>query len=153
MPRAAYFAMEHGKPQVAGSDSHVLSTLGRCVNLIESENNLDDVLHSMKHGRISVSQTGYAMQSETLESPQIQDKQLQGVSWQVISLSTTRTAKWLLTLLLRIYEKNQNSPMWSLFYAVGVYLMRRISQKINFQHHDPGFMKDRDLGTMFRMAL
>ncbi|EPA05915.1 hypothetical protein BG20_I1333, partial [Candidatus Nitrosarchaeum limnium BG20] len=30
--------------------------------------------------------------------------------------------------------------------------MKRISKKINFQNHDPKFMKDRNLGTMFKMA-
>ncbi|NNL59362.1 MAG: PHP domain-containing protein, partial [Nitrosopumilus sp.] len=45
--RATQFALDNDMIQVAGSDSHVLSTLGRCVNVIDSENNLDDILHSM----------------------------------------------------------------------------------------------------------
>ena len=61
--------------------------------------------------------------------------------------------KWLLTLLLRIYDVNQNSYIWSLFYKIAIFLMKRISQKINFQNYDPGFMQERNLGTMFKMAL
>lgn len=150
--RAACFAMEQNIPQVAGSDSHVLSTLGRCVNVIESENNLDDVLHSMRHGGITVSQTGYALQSETLDHLRYKINNSKEYLTGYIAEHYPH-AKWLLTLLLQLYERNQTSPMWSLVYSLGVYLMRRISQKINFQQYDPGFMKDRDLGTMFRMAL
>ena len=65
--RATQFALDNNMTQVAGSDSHVLSTLGRCVNVVDSENNLDDILHSMKHGQIQISQTGYALQTETLD--------------------------------------------------------------------------------------
>ena len=42
--RASEFALDNDMIQVAGSDSHVLSTLGRCVNVIDSEDNVDDVL-------------------------------------------------------------------------------------------------------------
>ena len=59
--RATQFALDNNMIQVAGSDSHVLSTLGRCVNVIDSENNLDDILHAMKQGKIDISQTGYPL--------------------------------------------------------------------------------------------
>ena len=58
--KATIFAQENNITGVAGSDSHVLSTLGRCTNLIEAENNLDDVLSSMKKGKIRIHNTGYA---------------------------------------------------------------------------------------------
>ena len=61
--------------------------------------------------------------------------------------------KWLFKLLLRIYDSNQDSLMWSLFYRISVCVMRRISQKINFQNQDPSFMKERNLATIFKMAL
>ena len=32
---------------IAGSDSHVLTTFGRCINSIESENKLDSLLQEM----------------------------------------------------------------------------------------------------------
>jgi hypothetical protein len=61
--------------------------------------------------------------------------------------------KWLFKLLLRIYDSNQDSHMWSLFYKISVYVMKRISQKINFQNQDPNFMRERNLATIFKMAL
>lgn len=150
--RATQFALDNNMIQVAGSDSHVLSTLGRCVNVIDSENNLDDILQAMKHGKIRVSQTGYALQSETLDHLKYKINNSKEYLIDYISEHYPNT-KWLLTLLLRVYDSNQNSHMWSLFYKIAIYLMRRISQKINFQNQDPSFMKDRHLATMFKMAL
>lgn len=150
--RATQFALDNDMIQVAGSDSHVISTLGRCVNVIDSENNLDDILRAMKKGKISISQTGYALQSETLDHLKYKINNSKDYLIDYIS-EHYPNSKWLLTLLLRIYDSNQNSHVWSLFYNIAIYLMRRISQKINFQNQDPGFMKDRNLTTMFKMAL
>ena len=150
--KATEFALDNNMTQVAGSDSHVLSTLGRCVNVIDSENNLDDILHSMKHGKIEISQTGYALQSETLDHLRYKINNSKDYLTEYIS-ENYPNARWLLNFLLRIYDSNQNSPMWSLFYTVAIYLMKRISKKINLQNKDPSFMKDRNLATMFKMAL
>jgi len=150
--KATQFALDNNMIQVSGSDSHVLSTLGRCVNVIDSENNLDDVLQSMRKGHIEISQTGYALPTETLDHLKYKISSSKEYLTSYIS-EHYPNAKWLLSLLLRIYDSNQNSPLWALFYDVAVYLMKRISQKINFQNRDPSFMKERNLGTMFKMAL
>ncbi|MGH1566685.1 MAG: PHP-associated domain-containing protein [Nitrosopumilus sp.] len=149
--RATQFALDNNMIQVAGSDSHVLSTLGRCVNVIDSENNLDDILHAMKHGTLKISQTGYALQNETLDHLKYKINNSKEYLVDYISEHYPNT-KWLLSLLLRIYNSNQNSHMWSLFYHISLYMMKRISQKINFENKDPSFMKERNLGTMFKMA-
>lgn len=150
--KAAKFALDNNMIQVSGSDSHVLSTLGRCVNVINSENNLDDILKSMRKGKIEISQVGYALKNETLDHLKYKINNSKEYLIDYIS-EHYPNAKWLLTLLLRIYNSNQSSPLWSLFYKIAIYLMKRISQKINFQNYDPSFMKDRNLGTMFKMAL
>lgn len=150
--RATQFALDNNMVKVAGSDSHVLSTLGRCVNVIDSENNLDDILCAMKKGRIEISQTGYTLQNETLDHLKYKINNSKDYVLEYIS-ENYPNAKWLLTLLFRIYDSNQNSSMWPLLYKIAVYLMKRISQKINFQNKDPSFMKDRNLATMFKMAI
>ena len=150
--RATQFALDNNMIQVSGSDSHVVSTLGRCLNMIESENSLDNILQSMKHGKIKILQTGYALQSETLDHLKYKINNSKEYLADYISVHYPNS-KWLLTFLLRIYDANQDSHLWSLFYKIAVYLMRRISQKINFKNYDPYFMKDRNLGTMFKMAL
>jgi predicted metal-dependent phosphoesterase TrpH len=150
--RATQFAVDNNMIQVSGSDSHVLSTLGRCVNMIESENNLDSILQSMKHGKIEILQTGYALQNETLDHLKYKIHNSKDYLIEYIA-EHYPNAKWLLTFLLKIYDFNQNSHVWALFYKIALFLMKRISKKINFQNHDPKFMKDRNLGTMFKMAL
>jgi predicted metal-dependent phosphoesterase TrpH len=40
---AAKFVKDNDMPAIAGSDSHMLTTLGKCVNTIESEDNLDTI--------------------------------------------------------------------------------------------------------------
>jgi predicted metal-dependent phosphoesterase TrpH len=149
--RAAEFAIDNKMTQVSGSDSHVLSTLGRCVNQIDSENSLDDILFSLKRGKISILQTGYAKRKETIEHLQYKVDNSKDYVIEYISTNYPN-AKWLLKFLLRFYDANQNSYLWTLFYNIGIHFMKRISQKINFENMDPSFMKDRNLSTMFKSA-
>ena len=65
--KATMFADEQNMVSVAGSDSHIISTLGRCSNIVESENTLDDILSAMKHKRIQIQNTGYATARETID--------------------------------------------------------------------------------------
>ncbi len=150
--RAAKFALDNNMIQVAGSDSHVLSTLGRCVNVIDSENNLDDILHAMKHGRIEISQTGYALENEMLDHLKYQINTSREYITDYISEYYPHS-KWFSTLLLKLYDSNPNSYMWFMCYKIMLYFLKRISRKINFQNMDPSFMKERNLATMFKMAL
>ena len=150
--RAAQFALDNEMVQVAGSDSHVLSTLGRCVNVIDSENNVDDVLHAMKQGKITISQMGYTMQDEILDHLKYKINNSKEYLLDYIA-EHYPNEKWLFLLLLRIYNSNQNSSMWPLFYKISIFVIRRISKKINFQNHDPHSIGDRHLLNIFKMAL
>ncbi len=150
--RATQFALDNNMIQVAGSDSHVLSTFGRCVNEIDSESNVDDILHAMKRGKIKISQTGYALQAEIIDHLRYKINNSREYLMDYIS-EHYPNEKWVFTLLLRIYNSNQNSHMWSLFYHISIFVMKRISKKINFQNQDPSFMRDRNLSTIFKMAL
>jgi len=150
--RAAQFALDNNMIQVAGSDSHVLSTIGRCVNVIDSENNLDDILYAMKHGRIEISQTGYTSENEILDHLRYQIDISREYIADYIS-ENYPNSKWLATLLLKMHDSNQYNLLWLMSYKIILYFLKRISKKINFQNKDPSFMKERNLATMFRMAL
>ncbi len=150
--RAAQFALDNEMVKVAGSDSHVLSTLGRCVNVIDSESNLDDVLRAMKQGKIEISQTGYALQDETLDHLRYKINNSKEYVLDYVAEHYPHE-RWLFSLLLRIYNSNQNSSLWPLFYKISVFVIKRISKKINFQNHDPKLIRDRDLYNIFKMAL
>jgi hypothetical protein len=150
--KAMDFAIEHKMIQVAGSDSHVVSTLGRCINVIESENNLDDILSAMLHKKIMIQQTGYASPQETLEHIKYKINNSEEYLIEHIR-NEYPNLKWFLSFLLKMYKQNPNSYLWSLFYKIAVYLMKRISLKINTQNYDYSFMKERNLLTMFKMAI
>ena len=150
--KAIQFADENNMIGVAGSDSHVLSTFGRCVNVIETENNLDDILYSMKHNRISIHHTGYAKQSEILEHLKYKINNSKDYLMEYINEKYPHS-KWLFSLLIKMYNHNHDSYLWSLFYRLYLLFMKRISKKINFQNLDSSFMKDRNLLAMFQMAI
>lgn len=150
--RAETFATENNIIKVAGSDSHVLSTLGRCVNVIEAENSLDSVLNSMRKNKVNILQTGYAFQNETMDHLKYKINNSREFLVEYLQ-EHYPNSKWLLAFLLRMYDIDQNSYMWSLFYKLAIFLMKRISQKINYEKIDPSFMKERNIGTMFKMAL
>jgi hypothetical protein len=52
-----------------------------------------------------------------------------------------------------MYDLNQNSYIWSLVYKLAVYLMKRVSTKINMKGYDASKLHERNLATMLRMAL
>lgn len=51
---ASKFAAENGLPSIAGSDSHIASTFGRSINIVEAENNLDSILQKMLAGQFKI---------------------------------------------------------------------------------------------------
>ena len=150
--KATQFSIQHNKVGVAGSDSHVLSTLGRCVNIIESENTLDDVLYAMRHGKLSIHQTGYAREQETLEHIKYKINNSKDYLAEYIR-EHYPNSQWMMSLLLKMYDLNQNSYMWSILYKLAVFLMKRISNKINTLGYDASRLHDRNLATMLRMAI
>ena len=150
--RATKFSLDNNKIGIAGSDSHVLSTLGRCVNLVESENTLDDVLYAMKHNRITIQNTGYAYEKETLEHIKYKINNSKDYLAEYIR-EHYPNSQWMFSLLLKMYSLNQNSYLWSLIYKLSVYLMKRISKKINLLDYDVSPLKNRNIADMLRMAI
>ncbi len=149
--RASIFARENNLIEVAGSDSHVSSTLGRCTNVIEAEDRLDDILSAMRRGRIRIENVGYATAQETIEHMRYKISNSSEYVQQYMEQFYPRS-KHLFTVLLGLFERNPNSHLWILLYKFATFAMKRISSKINFQGIDPGPMRERDVGTMFRMA-
>ena len=147
--RACEFALERGMTAVAGSDSHVLSTMGRCVNEIDSDGSLDGALSAMRRGRVRVARTGYAARAEALEHLRYKISSSQEYLAEYIRTEYPG-ARWLLSLLLRAYNAAPESRLWDLVYEVAVRLARRLSRGIN---GGPGQVPERRLGGMLRMAV
>lgn len=147
--RACEFALERGMTAVAGSDSHVLSTMGRCVNEIDSDGSLDGALSAMRRGRVRVARTGYAVRAEALEHLRYKISSSQEYLAEYIRAEYPG-ARWLLSLLLRAYNAAPESRLWDLVYEVAVRLARRLSRGIN---GGAGQVPERRLGGMLRMAV
>ena len=150
--RAAEFAAERGMTAVAGSDSHVLSTMGRCVNEIDSGGSLDGALSAMRRGRVGVARTGYAARAETMEHMRYKIGRSQEYLSEYIKSEYPRS-RWLLSLLLRAYSSAPDSRLWDLVYEVAVRLARRLSRGMNCGRLDASPVAERRLDGMLRMAV
>ena len=150
--RAKQFGDKHQMIQVAGSDSHVLSTLGRCVNLVESENNLDAILYAMKKANIRIEKTRYITDTELMEHISYKVANSKEFINNYFSQIYPNAHK-LLTLLYSMFESNPNSQLWKVFFKIAKRALNRISYKVNFKDYDPSILYDRNLTTMLKMAL
>lgn len=150
--RACEFAADGAMTAVAGSDSHVLSTVGRCVNEIDSGPSLDSALSAMKRGRVRIARTGYAARSETLEHLRYKIGSSREYLAEYIR-SEYPGSGWLLSLLLRAYSASPESRLWDLVYEMAVRLMRRLSAQVNGGRLDPADLSERRLGRMLRMSV
>ena len=150
--KASQFAIDNNMTKVSGSDSHIASTLGRCVNVIDSENTIDDILSAMKHKKIKILNTGYTLPEETLEHLKFKINNSREYIFEYIR-EYHPNALWLFSLLYKVYNINQDSYLWTLFYKFCLYFLKRISHKINYQNLDSNFMNERNPWAIFKKAL
>jgi predicted metal-dependent phosphoesterase TrpH len=61
---AESFAKHKNIPSIAGSDSHIAQTIGRCINSVESETDLDNILQSMRQGKLKIIKANYTSKEE-----------------------------------------------------------------------------------------
>jgi len=149
--KAIQFAQKNNMVGVAGSDSHVLSTLGRCVNVIESENTLDDILSAMKKGKIEIQRSDYASGKETLEHLRYKINNSKDYISEYIAKYYPRYER-LFSFLLKIFEMSQNNRFWLLIYQLAIMGLKRMSNKINLQNYDSSILREKNLGTYCRLA-
>lgn len=150
--RAYNFAKSNNMIEVAGSDSHVVSTLGRCVNFIESENALDSILDSMKKGRITIGNTGYITSKEMIEHAKYKiENSRDDIIRYFVENHPHLTG--LCCFLIRAFESNPNSVIWTAVYKVAVRLITKLSNKINFKNHDYNILYERNLRAILPMIL
>lgn len=146
------FAKDNGISAIAGSDSHVLATIGRCTNLIEAENNLDSVLQSMKGGRVKIAEKDYASNKEVYEH-----------AYYIISSSRELLLEHALThhphayavsrWALDSYMKRHDTILWRSIGALALYLTKRVSEKVNIKGHDSHIFAERPWKKLISMSL
>jgi len=148
--RAKKFAKKKSLHLVAGSDSHVQSTIGRSTNLIYSENKLDSVIAAMKHRKITIENTGYVQPKEALEHIRYK---IQNSAFFIDKYTAQFYPRALgpIKLLYKLYMLNPEGIFWNMFYRMSIIALRRISKKINFEGYDHRLFRERDLGTIAKM--
>jgi len=149
--KAEIFAKEKNLLTIAGSDSHVASTVGRCTNIIDAQNNLDDVICAMKKGKITIEKTEYVTRSEVLEHIQYKIENSKEYIDQYVQEFYPKYF-WLFNMMYKSYMFTKKSVIWDVAFKIALFGLRRISYKINFEGYDPYAFRTRDIPTMTRMV-
>ena len=150
--KAKNFAKEKGLAVVAGSDSHVQSTIGRSTNLIHSENKLDSVIDAMKHHKITIEKTAYVQPKEALEHIRYKIENSAFFIDKYTSQFYPR-ALWPIKLLYKLYMIDPEGIFWNMFYRMSISALKKISRKINFEGYDHRLFRERNLVNILKMAL
>ena len=150
--RAKKFAKEKSLHVVAGSDSHVKSTIGRSTNLIYSENKIDSIISAMKHHKITIQDTGYVQPKEALEHIRYKIENSAFFIEKYTSQFYPR-ALWAVKMLYKLYMISPESIFWNMFYRTSVAALKRVSRKINFEGYDYRLLRERNLGVLLKMAI
>jgi hypothetical protein len=120
--------------------------------LIDSENNLDDVLYALKHGKVTVDRTGYITSKEMIEHALYKIEN----SKEDIILYFKENHPHLTGLcmfLINTFESNPNSIVWTTAYKVAVRLITKLSKKVNFKDQDHTVLYQRNLRAILPMIL
>jgi predicted metal-dependent phosphoesterase TrpH len=149
---AEKFSSDNKMISIAGSDSHVLSTFGRCINTIESENNLDSILQEMLKRKSKILKAELAFKEELFEHAHYilsasKDQLLNYVL--VHHPSKYSLVKWALDSFI----SKPNSKLWKILGSLGLYLSKRVSHKVNMKGHNPYVFEDRSWKTLISMSL
>lgn len=150
---ASKFAHDNSMPEVAGSDSHVLTTLGKCVNTVEAEeNNLDSLLDAMLHRKVKVACREYASHDELYEHAYYIMQSSRELLLQH-ALESHPRLHWIVKWALDSYLGNYKSPLWRSVAAFSLYLTRRVSEKVNMKGHSPHVFSNRQWAKLIKMSL
>ena len=150
--KAKKFAKEKSLHVVAGSDSHVKTTIGRSTNLIYSDNKLDSIISAMKHHKITIEDTGYVQPKEALEHIRYKIENSAFFIDKYASQFYPR-ALWAIRMLYKLYMISPESMFWNMFYRTSIAVLKRISRKINFEGYDYRLLRERNLGVLLKMAI
>ena len=148
--KAEIFAKENNLSTTVGSDSHISSTIGRCTNMIDAQNNLDDVIYAMKKGKISIEKTEYITRSEVLEHIRYKIENSKEYIDQYVKEFYPKYF-CLFNTMYKSYMFTKKSLVWDVVFRIALFGLRRISYKINFEGYDPYVFRTRDIPTITKM--
>ncbi len=146
------FAKDNNISTIAGSDSHVLTTIGRCTNLIDTENNIDSILSAMRNGKMSVYSKDYASNKEVYDHAYYIISSSRELLLQH-ALEHHPRAYWISKWALDSYMRNHDNMLWRTVGALVLYLTKRVSEKVNIKGHDSNVFEERPWGRLISMGL
>ena len=149
---AESFAKHKNIPSIAGSDSHIVQTIGRCINSVESEKSLDDILQSMKKGKLKIIKANYTSKEEVYQHAHY----ILSSSKELIlgyTLKHHPKAHWAAKWALDSYTMNPDRRFWTSLGAFTLYLTKRASEKVNVKGHNPQVFEKRSWRTLIYMSL
>lgn len=149
--KAEIFAKENNLTSIAGSDSHILSTIGRCTNLIESENSFDSVISALRKKKISIEKTGYVSRNEVLQHIQYKIENSKDYIDSYVMQFYPRFFS-LFNISYKFYMLTKKSYIWDMAFRLAIFGLKRISYKINFEGYDPYAFRTRDIPTITKMV-
>jgi hypothetical protein len=137
---------------IAGSDSHVKSTIGRSINKVESENNIDSILEKLRKGKFTIEKSDYASKEEMHEHAHY----IISLSRQSILNSINEShpkyhsiVKWAIDSFI----SNPNSRLWHIMSSLGMYLSKRVSKKVNMYGYNPLILEQRSWSNLISLSL
>jgi predicted metal-dependent phosphoesterase TrpH len=149
---AEKFAKENNLVSIAGSDSHVKSTIGRSINKVESENNIDSILEKLRKGKFTIEKSDYASKEEMHEHAHY----IISLSRQSILNSINESnpkyhsiVKWAIDSFI----SNPNSRLWHIMSSLGMYLSKRVSKKVNVYGYNPLILQQRSWSNLISLSL
>jgi predicted metal-dependent phosphoesterase TrpH len=149
---AERFTKQNNLKSIVGSDSHVKSTIGRSFNTVESENNIDSVLESLRNGRFKIGKFNYASKEEMYEHAHY----IVSSSRQTILNSISETnpkfhsiVRWAIDSFI----SNPNSRLWHFMSSLGMYLSKRVSKKVNIYGYNPVILENRSWSNLISLSL
>ena len=149
---AERFAKQNNLISISGSDSHVKSTIGRSINTVQSETNIDSILENLIKGKFKIGILNYTRKEEMREHAHY----IISASRQSILNSIYETnpkfhsvVKWAIDSFI----SNPNSRLWHLMSSLGLYLSKRVSKKVNIYGHNPLILEQRSWSNLISLSL
>lgn len=149
---AEKFSQDNNMISISGSDSHVASTIGRCINMLESDNNIDSVLNGMRKGRFKVTNARYATKGELYEHARYV---LASSKESLLNYSLTHypRAHKAVSWALNSFLSARHDRFWRSIASFSLYLTKRASMKVNMKGHDPEVFENRSWKRLISMSL
>ena len=147
------FSEQNKMNNIAGSDSHVASTIGRCINTIESENNLDSILSGMYKGKFRIDKADYASENELYEQAHYILSSSNKLLTAYILENHHPAIHYAAKLALNSFSSHPSNRFWRTLAAFTFYMTKRASKKINMKGCNPLMFQQRSWRRLISLAL